>query len=75
MFSPILKYVLETYNEKRSLICTFAQCRPGETLNSLGAGQIPDPWSLACQPGATYNNEVRNITLPFTDCIQVTINS
>ena len=65
------KYILETFNEKRSLACTYQSCRPGQTLNPIGSGEIPDPWTVPCQPSANYVNEIKKIVLPFTECLQV----
>lgn len=66
-----LEYVLETYNEKRSLVCGYTPLMAGERISAVGSAPIPDPWSMACQPSALYVDDQKRITLPCTDVVQV----
>ena len=54
-------------------MCTFSTCRPGESLDKLGSGPYPDPWSFASSPTQNFVTENKHINYPHTDILQVNI--
>ena len=67
-----LKYNLWTFTEKRSLVCTYSRCNPGETVDCNG--QTQDPWNLHCSPDSNYQNHTKFVNLPHTETLHVISN-
>lgn len=65
------QYTLETFNEKRGLVCQYVNCRPGESIDPPGTAPYPNVWSLGCMPSNNFRNEVKRLNYPHTDVIQV----